>query len=122
MYEYYYLSRPPGIGCQPPGFDPDTRETWVPRRETSGSYYWGKVSYPEGLSHEEICRYNLRPVDQVEYAHHVFWEKDAESWEDEYLAQDLSLLYQMIIQSGSILAQAALVILEAQKGVPDETK
>ena len=68
MFEYYYRNRPPGIGCQPDGFDPDARETWFPRKEVNGVPYFGKVSYPEPLSCEDLYRYKLRPVDLVEYA------------------------------------------------------
>jgi hypothetical protein len=85
-------------------------------------YYWGRMSYPRPLSHQNVHRYELRPVNRVEYAHYVFWQKDAEEWLERYLSTDPGILWDCVVCSGSILAQAALIILEAQEGVPDETR
>ena len=79
MYEYYYRLRPPGTSCQPDGFDPDTRESWRRTKYVNGVPYHGKVSYLEPLSHEDLYRYELRPVDLAEYAEYVFWQRRQET-------------------------------------------
>lgn len=115
MHEYYYRNRPPGIGCQPDGFDPGTRESWVPRKDVNGIPYHGKVSYPEPLDHEDLYRYELRPVNLVEYAEYVFWQHGDPGYDikADYLSANRALLESYA--PGSILAQAALIILDAQR-------
>jgi len=119
MYEYYYRSRPPGFACQPGGFDTQSREYWCPRKYVNGIPYHGKVSYPEPLSHHDLYRYELRPVNLVEYAEHVFWQHREPGFDlrAEYLSADRALLeeYAAWPTRSSILARAALIILDAQK-------
>jgi len=122
-HEYYYRNRPPGIGCQPDGFDPDTREWWRPRKDVNGISYHGKVSYSEPLSPWDIYRFELRPVDLVEYAEYIFWreifwhegsqEGDQPWLREDYLSADRALLEEHAPHD--ILARAALIILDAQK-------
>ena len=76
MYEYYYRNRPPGIGCQPDGFDPELTQCWRPRREVNGVPYHGVVVYVEPLLPKQIWQYELRPADLVECAEYVFWEDE----------------------------------------------
>jgi hypothetical protein len=114
MNEYYYINRPPGIGCQPDGFDIDTRETWMPRRRVGDRYFLGTVSYPEPLDPEDVWQYELYPVDPVERAECTFWCTHDPSLRQEYLDTPREDLESMAEFCG--LSQAALVILKAQEG------
>jgi len=117
MFTYYYRNRPPGISCQPDGFDPDTREYWQPRRKVNEIPYHGAVSYPQPLTPKQIWQYELRPADLVEYAEFIFWEDgraDDIAMREDYLSTDRADLENMA--QFSKLAQAALIILDAQKG------
>lgn len=116
MYEYYYRLRPPGTSCQPDGFDPDTRECWRPRKDVNGISYHGKVSYQEPLSHEDLYHYDLRPVDLAEYAEYVFWrEQEIEGVDLRFDYLNTSRETLEALARRDILAQAALVILDARK-------
>ena len=110
------------LGCQPDGFDPDTRESWIPMKYMNGIPYLGKASSPAPLSHEDLYRYELRPVDLVEYAEYVFWQHRQHrdpgfDVRAEYLSAGRAFLEEYA--SRSILAQAALIILDAQKESED---
>ncbi len=65
-HKYYYLSRPPGIGCQPDGFL--ERKEWYPKRfpEEFPRGAWGWVTYPERLPMKSIWLKDLFPVERVE--------------------------------------------------------
>ena len=114
MFTYYYRNRPPGIGCQPGGFDPDTRESWIPMRQVDGIPYLGQVSYPEPLAPEQVWQYELRPADLVEYAEYVFWLERDPSFDvrADYLSAPRERLQRMARHD--VLAGAALIILDAQ--------
>ena len=115
MFTYYYRNRPPRIGCQPKGFDPELTEYWRPRRKVNGIPYHGKASYPAPLTPEQIWQYELRPADLVEYAEFIFWEDgraDNMDMREDYLSTPRADLENMA--QFSKLAQAALIILDAQ--------
>jgi len=116
-FTYYYRNRPPGIGCQPDGFDPDTREYWRPRREVAGVPYHGKVSYPRLLRFERVWQYELVPADPVERAEYIFWqEQETEPGVDlrlEYLDTSRETLESLAKYDA--LARAALVILDTPR-------
>ena len=109
--KYLYRSRPPSIGCQPEGFT--NRETWLPGRQHpsgDGRYFLGLVGYPQPLPFEEVYRYELWPVDEVERAEMTFWlEGDAAKW---LLRDYLSLSVEELQQCAGtdLLAAAALVL------------
>ena len=117
MYEYYYRNRPPGISCQPDGFDAESRQAWIPRRKIDGILYHGTVSYPEPMSYYQMWHYDLRAVDPVEYAEFIFWvdaHQSGRDWLREmYLDMDRDVLEEDA--SHDIYAQAALIILDAQE-------
>ena len=117
---YYYRNRPPGIGCQPSGFDPDTRECWHPRRGVRGLLYHGQVSYSEPLKFEQVWRYELVPADPVENAEYAFWQELDPGYDmrDDYLSTPREQLQQLARHD--VLAGAALVILDAQEENKDE--
>lgn len=116
MHKYYYRNRPPGIGCQPDGFDPDTREAWRPRKDVNGIPYHGEVSYPEPLSPEDLYRYELRPADLVECAEYIFWQHEGSGLDlrTDYLSTDRATL-EIYASRSSVLAQAALIILDTPR-------
>ena len=121
-FTYYYRNRPPGIGCQPDGFDLYTREYWCPRKEIDGVPYHGVVSYPTPLTPEQIWQYELRPADLVEYAEFIFWEDgraDNVDMREDYLNTDRADLESM--SQFSKLAQAALTILDARSAQEENT-
>ena len=117
LHSYLYVNRPPGPGCQPDGFDPDTREAWVPPQpvqhlDHKGRCFWGRVQYPYGLLYEQIHRYELLPEDRRERANMIF-EREGTSadWlRDDYVAQPISRLLEYY-EGGDPKAWAALVIL-----------
>jgi len=114
-FTYYYRNCPPGIGCQPSGFDPDTREYWCPRKEVDGVPYHGQVSYPEPLECKQVWQYELVPADPVEHAEYIFWrEQEIGSEIDlrfDYLNTDRETLE--ALAKHDALARAALVLLDA---------
>lgn len=96
MPAYYFASRPPGIGCQPDGFDPDTREIYVPRREVvelNGRAVWGKVDYPEPLTSGQCELYDLIPADPVERAQAYISREDPDTVADYFMQTDELLAY-----------------------------
>ena len=78
-YKYYYLSRPPGIGCQPSGFI--EKEAWTPKQYPPefprGA--WGWVEYEERLLMRDSWRSDLFPVDPVEQLCYRAWQEDKSS-------------------------------------------
>ncbi len=85
MNEYLYRNRPPGIGCQPTGGN--ISEVWYPIQEKNTPIgprtFFGKVVYDEPLTFDEINRYELFPVDRLEWAKYQIWEESR--WDGEYL-------------------------------------
>lgn len=112
---YLYRNRPPGIGCQPDGFNPDTRKTWLPAKQIDGRNVFGRVEYPEPLAPEQVNRYDLLPENEVELAEMVFWlEGDSAEWlRADYLAADEKMLQDYAERDAK--AWAALVIRNAQE-------
>jgi len=108
MPTYYYLNRPPGIGCQPGGFDPDTRETYLPGRYVKGRHVLGKVEYPKRLPAEEVHRYDLFPADVRERAELVLARETCQAIKDEYLQTDNDRLVEF--KDNDVLAWAVLVL------------
>ena len=114
MTAYLYRNRPPGIGCQPDGFNLDTRETWCPAKEIDGRHFWGRVEYSLPLAFGEMHRYELLPEDELELAEYIFWlEGDAAEWlRADYLTADEKMLQDYAEQDAK--AWAALVIRQHQ--------
>jgi hypothetical protein len=88
MNEYLYINRPPGIGCQPPGGN--VSATWYPMQDQDTPIgrrsFFGKVKYDEPLPLKEIDRYELLPVDRLEWAKLQIWQ--CVKW-DEYFSETL---------------------------------
>jgi len=98
-HKYFYLSRPPSYGHQPPGFS--NRDGGLPSRNwptASGDDVWafGWVEYPEALDFETCFKWDLMPDEPVELAHYIFWSfasrnaDDAKYYEDDYVAAYLA--------------------------------
>ncbi len=109
---YLYRNRPPGIGCQPDGFD--AHETWLPGREVEGRHFLGRVEYSQSLSWEQVKRYELWPEDELERAEMTFTRegKDSAWLREDYLAQSIGKLEAFADRDTK--AWAALVILSRQ--------
>ena len=116
MPTYRYMCRPPGIGCQPDGFDPDTREMWLPAKEIDGRHFFGRVEYPEPLPMEKIWHFDLWPEDEVERAELTFYREheDAGWMREHYLEQPVEFLREHADRCR--FAAAALVLKEAGHG------
>ena len=70
-HRYYYLNRPPAIGCQPDGFI--DRESWMPAKPQlligKGRDPWhvlGWVEYPEPLAAELVWKWELWPHEAAQ--------------------------------------------------------
>lgn len=112
LHYYLFLSRPPGIGCQPDGFDIDSREAWLPRRDIGGIYCLGRCGWHEKLSPRDVWHYSLRPESEIERAELVFWDhKDGFSeWlREDYMSQPDEFLKEYA-DKGDNKAWAALVL------------
>lgn len=71
-HRYYYLNRPPGIGCQKDGFV--DRECWMPARVINvGRNALGWVDYPFRLDFEDIWKWELWPDDTDELESYCEW-------------------------------------------------
>lgn len=85
MYTYYYVNRPPGMGCQPDGWV--EREDYFGRTDRQHSPYHGHVRYDRRLTLDEIYRYELEPNDLVEGAlYHL--RDELPYWINEYVEAD----------------------------------
>jgi len=119
-HSYLFLSRPPGIGCQPKGDLIDERKTWVPRRDIDGFNCLGRAVWPTKLSPRDVYHYSLRPESELERAELVFWDRDkneVNQWlRNNYLSQPVGKLREYAERRDGYKARAALVILEAQSG------
>lgn len=75
MNKYYYLLRPPGIGCQPDGST--EREAWQPVRDIpipdTGRHAHGWVTYAEKLDMQTAWKYDLLPDDTLERLDYLLW-------------------------------------------------
>lgn len=73
---YYYLSRPPAIGCQPAGFT--DREAWMPVQDIPGTEWpaFGWVEYAKPLDFIQVWKYDLRPADADELARYQEWREE----------------------------------------------
>jgi hypothetical protein len=78
VYVYYYRNRPPGLFVQPDGFNPDTRQSWSPRKPVDTPMgkraFLGIVEYDRPLSMDDIYRYELWPKSPVEWAKFQVWD------------------------------------------------
>jgi hypothetical protein len=101
MNRYYYLLRPPDIGCQPDGFA--YRDGGLPRKtiKTSNGDYvdaFGWVEYYTPLSFEQVWKYDLQPDNPVERGRFTLWldcgrdEQYAREVERDYISQTLEWL------------------------------
>lgn len=94
MPKYYYLNRPPSIGCQPDGFT--ERECWMPMQQIPGSerMAFGRVTYPEHLEFDQVWKYDLLPAAKKDQAEMVFWrEGDDAGWiKEDYMGQPVEFL------------------------------
>jgi len=78
-YRYFYINRPPGIGCQPEGFV--DREMWMPAKPQLliGRGEWnvlGWVEYPEPLDQEQIWLKELYPRNAWEVSLYLDWREE----------------------------------------------
>lgn len=88
-HRYYLLNRPRGIGCQPHGVV-EKSEIWMPKRDlpTEAQHLkynptsFGWIDYEEGLTPEEIWRYELHPHDEIECILYRFWLDARDSSDD----------------------------------------
>ena len=73
-YKYFFLNRPPGIGCQPEGHT--HLETWIPKQhpEEFPRGAWGYALYPAPLSLLDIWKKELYPANPLEKAVYLAWE------------------------------------------------
>jgi len=110
MHYYLFLSRPPGISCQPDGFDIDTREVWLPARKVDGRNCLGRCGWPEPLSWQDIVHYSLHPESEIERAELVFArEGEDRQWlRENYMSQPDELLQEYADED--IKAWAALIL------------
>lgn len=123
-YAYRLTRRPASWGTYPDrgnGCEPEIVEDhYPPKVGPDGRYHYATVQYPSPLSFDLIWSFELRPVDKVEAAHYLFWDVSkrnaiyAAENEKRWLAHDRHLLSAM--RERDSLAEAALVILEAQDG------
>lgn len=76
-HRYYYLNRPPGTGCQPPGFS--NRESWFPMQNIPGTewYAYGWVEYVRQPGFYSIWQYELRPADPDELEKYWAWRDES---------------------------------------------
>ena len=75
---YFYRNRPPGIGCQPDGWE--EREAWSPVRavpeiasDLKHHHFHGWVEYQRALTPYICWKYELLPADPVERAVFMFY-------------------------------------------------
>ena len=78
-YRYFYINRPPGIGCQPVGFV--DRETWMPTRTHKGvggntRHFYGWVEYTEPLEPEQIWKWEFEPRNAWEVNQYWDWREE----------------------------------------------
>ena len=78
-YRYFYINRPPGIGCQPEGFV--DREIWMPAKTHkvvggNNRYFLGWVEYPEPLEPELVWKWELMPRDMCETNRYLDWREE----------------------------------------------
>ena len=78
-HRYYYLNRPPSIGCQPDGFV--DREAWMPARThpvVGGGtrHFLGWVEYPTPLEPEQVWKWELLPRTAWETERYFQWRED----------------------------------------------
>lgn len=126
-YKYFYLNRPPGIGCQPSGYS--ERETWYPKqfRDEFPRGAWGWVTYPERLKLYDAWAKDLFPADPVEQLCYRAWQDDRDPEKalrflKKYFNLDASVLKTMadrsyeaelILETGCTFAEVK-AILEVQ--------
>lgn len=115
---YLYLSHPPGIGCQPEGFDIDSREVWMPSRKINGRNCLGRCGWEHPLEPRDIFHYSLRPESELERAELTFWDRDKNetiAWlRGNYLRQPIEKLQRYAEEHHDVKAWAALIILKAK--------
>ena len=77
--KYFYLTRPPGIGCQPDGYT-DT-QIWLPMQypEEFPRGAFGYVIYSAPLPVSQILRYDLFPADPLEKALYMAWQDEEQN-------------------------------------------
>jgi len=75
-HRYYYLNRPPSIGCQPDGFV--NREAWSPKQTIPGTEWTahGWVEYPEPLEPYQVWKWEFRPADDAELDEYLDWREE----------------------------------------------
>ena len=89
MPKYYYINRPPSIGCQPDGWI--EREGWRPRRDVNGRPFHGFAVYEQKLTPKQIWQYELYPEDIMERAKQVFYN-EPEALYNDYMTTPIEAL------------------------------
>jgi len=125
-YRYRLTNRPATIGTYP-DVDGDgnrldlsiVEQHWPPAIGPDGRNWYATVAYAERLDFYRIWRYDMVPEDKVEAAKFLFWlESDRnDEWAErriaKWCAEDRHLLASLRLR-GDALAEAVLIILEAQ--------
>jgi hypothetical protein len=93
MFKYYYLLRPPGIGCQPD--NSIEREYWQPVRDIpipdTSRHAHGWVTYADKLDIEVVWKYDLLPDNELERLNYLLWlHADRDYKERDWLFDDYS--------------------------------
>lgn len=81
-HKYFFLNRPPGIGCQPSGFS--ELVTWFPKEfpEDFPRGAFGFALYPNPLPLKDIWAKELFPADPLQRMVYIAWEDcDKDSWQ-----------------------------------------
>jgi len=76
-YRYYYLLRPPGIGCQPDNFV--DRKGGREQMTLIGGRNWtihGWVDYTQPLKAEELYKWDLWPHNAAEVVNYLDWKEE----------------------------------------------
>ena len=73
-FRYWFLLRPPGIGCMPHGWA--LKEYWQPTQKIPGTerYAHGWVEYTKSLAHEQVWFFDLLPAQDED----AYW-----AWREE---------------------------------------
>lgn len=103
MCRYYYLLRPPSIGCQPQGgINRETFTYFGPVEALDGMKAHGWVEYDEPLEFDQIWRFDLMPANELERAKYRLWlyaDRDPERvqrWLNECAGKGIDWLSQQV--------------------------
>ena len=119
-HEYLFLNRPPSIATHPDGAT--ETEAWTPRRKYTHPVfgeqeYLGIVTYATPLDPEQLWKYELLPVDPVEWAEYEWWEENYSDLPDGQLQKRYQSFsrtdLEALAEDGNMKAKATLILLDA---------